>query len=128
MTSLDEAIREDPDRFMVDMDLREIFDKETFNKEILTAQHRVTRSYGQQVDRWTQHSNTLFGTKRVRDIIIANVEGNKVTLKKRHGQTGEFITIRGYQKADGTFIMTKEVKGLSGNKIKLLVRRGKVAK
>lgn len=125
---MEEAIREDPDRFMVDMDLRQIFDKETFNKQVQQAQNRVTRNYGKNVDRWTKSSNTLFNTNRVRNIIIANVEGQKVTLTKKHKQTGEFITIRGYDRGDGTFIMTKEVKGLSGKKIKLLVRRGKIAR
>lgn len=121
--SLEEAIRKDPDRFMTDMDLRDVFDKVSFDKEIEKARLRCRRSYANVCDKWMRHSTVLFETGRVQQLMVRNIETNEVTLKKRHKRTGEFVTIRGYDMGDGTFLMTKEMKGVSGKKFKMVVRR-----
>lgn len=120
---MEEAIRQDPDRFLVDMDLRKITSKETFDEEIEKAKTRCTRSYTRQCTNWTRASDTLYDTSAVQSLKIANIEKGRVTLKKKHGRTGEFITIKGFDVGDGTFLMTKQKKGITGKTFKMIVRR-----
>lgn len=123
MGSMEEAIREDPDRFLVDMDLRRIIDKQTFDEEVEKAKMRCTRSYTRQCTNWTKASDTLYDTASIQSIKIENIERGTVKLKKRHGITGDFVMIRGYDMGDGTFLMTKTKKGITGKTFKMVVRR-----
>jgi len=121
--SLTQSIKDDPDRFMTDMDLREVFDRETFNLEVERARLRCQRKYSTACDRWMGKSNVLFGTNRVQQILISNVDKNTITLRKKHGRTGQFVSIQGYDMGDGTFLITKSSKGFDGKKVKFVVRR-----
>jgi len=121
--SLTESIKDDPDRFMTDMDLREIFDKESFNREIEHARLRCQRAYSRGCDRWMRKSNVLFDTGRVQKVMIENVDKNTITLRKKHGRTGQFVRIQGYDMGDGTFLITRKSKGLDGKTVKFVVRR-----
>lgn len=122
--SLSDAIRGDPQRFAVDMDLRNIYDEETFKKEVERARLRAESRYSSHVTRWARQSKSLFDTRFIRDVINNNVRSGEMKDDiKIPRKDGKFMTIRGYDLGDGTFLMTKSRKDLTGKTVKFVVRK-----
>ena len=124
--SLRKAIREDPDRFMVDMDLQKIFDKITFDREIDRAINRTRGHYRKQAAKWTEESDYLYGQDRVRDIIYSNIERDFV-YTGRKTSSGTRVKVRGHDNADGTYTLVRMRTLRGGRRVRFLQTRRKAA-
>lgn len=123
--SLKDAIRDDPDRFMIDMNLQKIFNKMTFEKEVDKAINNARGRYRKQANKWTEESDYLFSQPKIREMIITNTERSLVFTGKHHRKTGRQIRIRGHDNGDGTYTIVRRKRISKRKEIRYLQTRRK---